>query len=116
VADALAEGDYMPDATPQLVNVYVIGSGLYWAIASYGVILLVLVVGGIWGFRLGDGGGRGGGSGRARRPDPTPPSGGRELPGDFAAWESQLAAAGGKAAVGAGGDTGPGEDRPLEVG
>jgi len=104
-------------ATPQIVNVFVVGSGLYWAIASYGLVLLVVVVGGIWGFRLGDDVGRGGGgSKRPPRREPTPPPGGHERPADFAAWESQLRAAGDKAADGGQDEAAQREDKPLHVG
>jgi len=104
-------------AAPQLVNVSVAGTGMYWAIASYGLVLFVLVVGGIWGFRLGDGGGRGGGgSKRPPRREPTPPPDGHERPADFAAWESQLRAAGEKPAEPGQDDAPEREDKPLRIG
>jgi hypothetical protein len=59
---------------------------------GYLVTLVVLVVFGVWGFRLGDyrrDEGNGGGSARTNAGSP-PPAGGRELTADFAAWEEQL--------------------------
>jgi hypothetical protein len=62
-------------------------------IIGYFLGLVVLVVFGIWGFRLGSngphGGNRGGGS---KRPhvQPPPPSGGHEVTDDFQAWEKQF--------------------------
>ena len=72
----------------------------FFAIIGYLAGLIVLVVFGIWGFRLASngshnsGGGHGGGP-KSPEPGPAPPSGGRELAdredaGDFVAWEEQL--------------------------
>ena len=82
-----------------------------FAVIGYLAGLIVLIVGGIWGFRIGSGG-DGGNGGGSKRPgvSPAPPSGGREptgrdpadrnladgepggrdLAGDFAAWEKQF--------------------------
>jgi hypothetical protein len=104
-------------ATPQLVNVVVLAPGLYWALASYALIPVVLIVGGIWGFRIGDGGGRGdGGSKRPPRREPPPSPGGPELPADFATWEAQLRAASAKTPAGDQEDPAHTEDDPLRVG
>jgi hypothetical protein len=64
-------------------------------IIGYFLGLVVLVVFGIWGFRIGSNGpsrGNGGGSKRPRV-EPRPPSGGHELADDdFQAWEKQFQA------------------------
>jgi hypothetical protein len=78
------------------------GLGLpLFAALGYLASLVVLVVFGIWGFRLGSGRfDEGNGGGGSRGPDlgSPPPAGGRELTDDFAAWEEQLRAAGHKPA------------------
>ncbi len=64
----------------------------YIALLVYSFNLIVLIVFGIWGFRIGSDGrdeGNGGG-GRGPDPKPPPPPGGRELTDDFPAWEEQL--------------------------
>jgi hypothetical protein len=74
--------------------------GVVQVIGCYLVVLAVLVVGGIWGFRIGDGGSRGGGgSKRPRRrepppPPPAPPPSGPGLRGDWASWEDEMQSAG----------------------
>jgi hypothetical protein len=59
------------------------------------VNLVILVVFGIWGLRIGTGwrddGGNGGCS-KSPAVEPPPPPGGRELTGDFPAWEEQFGA------------------------
>jgi hypothetical protein len=67
----------------------------YVALAIYGVNLVILVVFGIWGFRIGTGWrdeGDGGGGQKGPDVEPPPPAGGRELTGDFPAWEQQFEA------------------------
>jgi hypothetical protein len=90
---------------------------LFYVIAGPGICLLVLVVGGIWGFRLGGQGPGGGGGGTKRPPrhQPTPP-GGRHLRADFAAWEYQLRDAGEREPAGGPDDAEHREDSPLRVG
>jgi hypothetical protein len=104
----------MTIATPQLGMVLQAAPGLLVVIASFGIVLIVLVVGGIWGFRLGreGSGGGGGGSGRPPRREPTPP-GGRHLEPDFAAWEDQLRASGEQWPAGRPDDAEHREDSPL---
>ena len=65
----------------------------FFAAAGYLVSLVVLVVFGIWGFRTGSGRfDEGNGGGGSKGPDigSPPPTGGRVLTGDFAAWEQQF--------------------------
>lgn len=64
-------------------------------IIGYFLGLVVLVVFGIWGFRLGSGGPHGGNrGGGSKRPhvEPPPSPGGHEPTDDFEAWEKQLEA------------------------
>jgi hypothetical protein len=64
----------------------------YLGIVGYLLTLVFLVVFGIWGFRLGSrgvDGGDGGGGTKPRDAGPPPPSDGRELTDDFAAWERE---------------------------
>jgi hypothetical protein len=104
-------------ATPQLVMVLQSAPGLFYVIAGPGICLVVLVVGGVWGFRLGGQGGRDGGGGTKRPPrrQPTPP-GGRQLGADFVAWEDQLRATGKRGPADRPDDAEHREDRPLRVG
>lgn len=67
----------------------------YFAVLGYLVNLVILVVLGIWGFRIGTGwrdDGNGGGGSKGPDVEPPPPSGGREMTGDFPAWEEQFGA------------------------
>jgi hypothetical protein len=104
----------MTIATPQLGLVLQSAPGLLVVIASYGIVLVVLVVGGVWGFRLGreGSGGGGGGSKRPPRRQPTPP-GGRHREPDFAAWEDQLQSGGEHGPAGGPDDAEHREDSPL---
>ncbi len=78
---------------PAALGPAVIPTGGYLYLAVIGNLLgiVVLVVFGIWGFRIGSGGRDGGGGGGSKRRGvgPPPPSGGRELADDFAAWEQE---------------------------
>ena len=65
----------------------------YLALFAYLFNLVVLIVFGIWGFRIGSGGrddGNGGGGPEGPEVKPPPPPGGLELSDDFHAWEQQL--------------------------
>jgi hypothetical protein len=107
----------MTIAARHLVPVFPAVPSLLLMIGSFVVTLVVLVVGGIWGFRLGDGGGRGGGgSKRPPRREPPPPPGGLELPDDFAAWEAELRAADATAAAGDRKDAAHREDKSTPRG
>lgn len=58
----------------------VVSGNLLVIVSGYLAILVVLVVFGIWGFRLGSSGSGGNPGGGTKRPEPvTPPPGGREL-------------------------------------
>jgi hypothetical protein len=63
----------------------------YFAAAGYLIGLVILVVFGIWGFRIGSGRRDDGNGGGSKRPDAGPPlpSGGRDATDDFAAWEEE---------------------------
>jgi hypothetical protein len=66
----------------------------YLAVLGYLVNLVILVVFGIWGFRIGTGWRDDGNGGGSKGPDvePPPAPGGRELTDDFPAWEEQFGA------------------------
>jgi hypothetical protein len=62
-------------------------------IIGYFLGLVVLVVFGIWGFRIGSGrhgGGNGGGGSKRPYVQHPPPPGGQQLTDDFEAWEKQF--------------------------
>jgi hypothetical protein len=91
----------MTVAVRHLVSGLPTAAGVVIVIGTFLILLLVLVGGGIWGFRIVDGEGRGGGG--SKRPpssEPPPPDGGHELPADFEAWEAELQAAGDEAPAG----------------
>jgi hypothetical protein len=78
-------------ASPEAIGGPVVYAGnLLVIVAGYLIILAILVVFGIWGFRLGSQGSGGHPPGGGpKRPEPVPPpSGGRGLDGDH--WPSDL--------------------------